>query len=289
MFSKIVAFIAIVNSIGFSHGVSEGDKHGLVSGGLIDYLMLGAKHMVTGYDHILFLVGVVFFLTKFRDIAKFVTTFTIGHSITLVLATYFEIKANYFLIDAVIAISVIYKGFENLGGFQKYLKMNSPNLIGMVFVFGLIHGFGLSTRLQEMPLGHHNLISKILSFNVGVEIGQILALIPILILVNVLRKKESIFKPFSIIVNSLLVIIGVALLVFQLKGYVDSRNESEANNSNTSAIEEKLDLGDNIDTVQTDTIKLGQDEKTPTSEHDESHDHNHEGHDHNHEGHDHNH
>ena len=132
--------------------------------------------MITGYDHILFLIGVIFFLTRFSDIVKFVTAFTIGHSITLIIATLFKITANYYLIDAVIAFSVIYKGFENLDGFKKWLSINPPNLVLMVFLFGLIHGFGLSTRLQQISLGGNNLIYSILSFNVGVELGQIAAL-----------------------------------------------------------------------------------------------------------------
>ena len=132
----------------FSHGISDSDKVQIAHGSLMDYLYLGAKHMITGYDHILFLIGVIFFLTRFSDIVKFVTAFTIGHSITLIFATFFQITANYYLIDAVIAFSVIYKGFENLDGFKKWFSINPLNLVLMVFIFGLIHGFGLSTRLQ---------------------------------------------------------------------------------------------------------------------------------------------
>jgi hypothetical protein len=108
--------------------------------------------MITGYDHLLFLFGVMFFLTRFSAIIKFVTAFTAGHTITLIAATFVGIQANYFLVDAVIACTVIYKGFDNLDGFRKYLNVNSPNLLTAVFVFGLIHGFGLSTRLQQLPI-----------------------------------------------------------------------------------------------------------------------------------------
>ena len=145
----------------YSHGISDADKSDITHGGLADFIYLGAKHMVTGYDHILFLIGVIFFLTKFSDIVRFVTAFTIGHSITLVFATLYQISANYYLIDAVIAFSVIYKGFENLGGFKKIFCKSAPNLIAMVFVFGLIHGFGLSTRLQQLHLPDHNLLYSI--------------------------------------------------------------------------------------------------------------------------------
>ena len=201
----------------FSHGISESDKTEIIQGSLIDYLYLGAKHMITGYDHILFLIGVIFFLTRYLDIVKFVTAFTIGHSITLVFATLFKVSANYYLIDAVIAFSVIYKGFENLGGFQKWLHKNPPNLILMVFVFGLIHGFGLSTRLQQLNLTDHNLIYSILSFNVGVELGQISALLIVFPLLLMLRGGS--FKKISELLNYGLIILGILLLIYQLNGY----------------------------------------------------------------------
>lgn len=209
----------------FAHGVTDADKLSLVSGGNIDYIFLGAKHMITGYDHLLFLFGVIFFLTKFKDIVKFITAFTIGHSITLVFATFYEINANYFLIDAVIALSVCYKGFENIGGFKKYLNIKSPNLQAIVFLFGLIHGFGLSTRLQQLPLGDDGLIWKILSFNVGVEIGQITALSIMLLLLTQWRKKES-FTKFSMTSNRGLILVGLALFIFQMSGYFNNRIET---------------------------------------------------------------
>ncbi|MBC8312259.1 MAG: HupE/UreJ family protein [Candidatus Marinimicrobia bacterium] len=208
----------------FAHGVSETDKSEMVQGNLADFFYLGAKHMVTGYDHILFLIGVIFFLTRFTDIAKFVTAFTIGHSITLVFATFYEISINYYLIDAVIAFSVMYKGFENLDGFNKWFSINTPNKLIMVLIFGLIHGFGLSTRLQQIDLGHHQLIYKILSFNGGVEIGQIIALsmtFPLLILLKQLSLN------ISKITNWMLIFAGSLLLIFQLNGYFtdDIKNE----------------------------------------------------------------
>ena len=146
-----------LSSLGFTstamaHGMTEADKAKILDAGYWEYIELGTTHMLTGYDHLLFLLGVVFFLTKFKDIVKFITAFTLGHSITLIFATVYGIQANYFLIDAVIALTVCYKGFDNLNGFKKYLNIESPNLISMVFSFGLIHGFGLSTRLQQLPL-----------------------------------------------------------------------------------------------------------------------------------------
>lgn len=202
----------------FGHGMSEADKAKALEATNWDFIELGASHMVTGYDHLLFLFGVVFFLTRFNDIVKFVTAFTIGHSITLLFATLYHIQANYYLIDAVIALTVIYKGFDNLGGFKKYLNVASPNLLLMVFIFGLIHGFGLSTRLQMLPLVEEGLVLKILSFNLGVELGQIAALAVMLALLAGFRKTKS-FNKFSNAANAFLIFLGVLLLLQQLHGY----------------------------------------------------------------------
>ncbi len=200
-----------------AHGVSDGDQEILNNGGLFSYIYVGAKHMLTGYDHLLFLTGVIFYLTGLKDIAKFISVFTIGHCITLIFATYIGIKVNEHLIDAIIALSVLYKGFENLGGFRK-LKMKSPNLLMMVFVFGLIHGLGLSTRLQSFKLGSDQFFAKIISFNIGVELGQILALIPIIFLINKWRKQNS-FEAFYKSVNSYLILAGVILFIYQINAY----------------------------------------------------------------------
>ena len=174
--------------------------------------------MITGYDHLLFLAGVIFYLKGFKDIVRFITVFTIGHSITLIGATYLGVKANEHLIDAVIAISVFYKGFENLGGFKKYLKIKSPNLMLMVLIFGLIHGFGLSTRLQSFEVGTSNFLSKIICFNIGVELGQILALIPIVFIITKWQQKKS-FGAFYKAANLYLVIAGIGLFLYQIYGY----------------------------------------------------------------------
>jgi hypothetical protein len=202
----------------FAHGISDADKQRILDGGNFEYLKLGATHMLTGYDHLLFLFGVIFFLTAFKDIVKFITAFTIGHCITLVFATLMKIQANYYLIDAVIALTVCYKAFDNLDGFRKYIGVQSPNLLGAVFLFGLIHGFGLSTRLQQLPLGQDGLVVRILSFNVGVEVGQIIALAGMWIFLSQWRKTES-FMKFSKAANVLLMSVGVLLILMQLHGY----------------------------------------------------------------------
>ena len=202
------------------HGVSESAAKSWASGSLMGRIYSGAEHMVTGYDHILFLIGVIFFLTRYFDILKFVTIFTIGHSITLISATLLGITANAYLIDAVIAFSVIYKGFENLDGFKKWIPINAPNLILMVFIFGLIHGFGLSTKLQEIALDSEIVLtfSQILSFNVGVELGQVLALAIIFPFLLMIRKTDF-FNTVSEVTNWFLVIAGIVLLVYQLDGF----------------------------------------------------------------------
>ncbi len=210
--------LTLLSSVALAHGMSAEDQARILNAGPLEFIHLGATHMLTGYDHLLFLFGVMFFLTRFKDILVLITAFTIGHSITLVFATIAEIQANYYLIDAVIALTVCYKAFENLDGFKKYLEVNSPSLTGMVFVFGLIHGFGLSTRLQQLPLGDDGLVIKILSFNLGVELGQIIALSVIFIVLAGWRKTES-FRKFSKAANVLLMIVGFLLLLMQLHGY----------------------------------------------------------------------
>jgi hypothetical protein len=212
----------LTSNFALAHGMSAEDQARILNAGYLEYMRLGATHMLTGYDHLLFLFGVLFFLTRFKDILVLITAFTVGHSITLVGATLAGIQANYYLIDAVIALTVCYKAFENLDGFKRYLQTRSPNLMGMVFIFGLIHGFGLSTRLQQLPLGEHGLVLKILSFNLGVEIGQIVALSVIFILLAGWRKSAS-FQKFSMAANVLLMIVGGLLLLMQLHGYQHSR------------------------------------------------------------------
>ena len=218
--SLILLIIMLFSQAAFSHGISEADKAAMLEGGYFEYVWLGASHMLTGYDHLLFIFGVIFFLTNFKDIVKFITVFTAGHCITLIFATYFHITANYYLVDAVIALSVAYKGFENLDGFKKYFDLKMPSLLKMVFVFGLIHGFGLSTRLQQLPLGDHGveMIGRILSFNVGVEVGQILALSAMLLLISGFRKTAGWIK-FSKVFNVTLVLAGAFLFMMQSHGY----------------------------------------------------------------------
>jgi len=211
---------------GNAHGVSESTINAMKDATLFDYIYFGAEHMLTGYDHILFLIGVIFFLSSFFDIFKFITAFTIAHCITLIFTTFYGITADAYLIDAVIAFSVIYKGVENLDGFKKYFSFNPPNLILMVFVFGLIHGVGLSTKLQEVAtLLRINLsLSQILSFNLGVEFGQIAALIVVYLLLSMIKGKN--FEKISRISNWLIITAGTLLLIYQISGYFTNHSHN---------------------------------------------------------------
>ncbi len=217
--SLIVTFILFCGiSSAFGHGMSEAEKQSIIDGGNMAYLWLGATHMLTGYDHLLFIFGMVFFLASFIDVLKYVTGFTIGHTITLIIATYTGLQVNYFLIDAVIALSVVYIAFVNMGGFEKHFERRPPNLLIMVTVIGLIHGVGLSTRLQQLPLDHNNLLLQIISFNIGIEIGQIIALVVMLAIIR-LFKGNSEKSMLNQLANTIVGVSGALLFLGQLHGY----------------------------------------------------------------------
>ena len=198
--------------------MSEAEKQSIIEGGNLHYLWIGATHMLSGYDHLLFVFGIIFFLTRFSDIVKYITAFTLGHSATLIIATFNGIQVNYFLIDAVIALSVCYIAFANLDGFKKYLDIKPPSLLVTITGLGLIHGLGLSTRLQQLPLSEDQLLMNIISFNVGIEIGQIMALSVMLLILAGWRKADS-FKAFSKISNYGLIFAGLYLFMVQMHGY----------------------------------------------------------------------
>jgi len=210
--------VTLFASQALGHGMSAAEQQSIIDGGNLRYLWIGATHMLSGYDHLAFIFGIIFFLTKFKDIVKFISVFTLGHSLTLILATFNGIKVNYFLIDAIIALSVCYIAFANLDGFKKYLDIKAPNLLGTVLVLGLIHGLGLSTRLQELPLSEDELLLNIVSFNLGIEFGQILALSVMLILLAGWRKMPS-FTTFSRLSNYGLIFAGLVLFGMQMHGY----------------------------------------------------------------------
>lgn len=206
----------------FGHGVEGQDAAFLerISGfHPLPFAYLGAKHMVTGYDHLLFLFGVVFFLQRFRDVAIYVTLFAVGHSLTLLLGVLAGVPANPWLVDAVIGLSVVYKGFDNLGGFQRLGIRIDPR--AAVLAFGLVHGFGLATKLQALSLSRDGLVGNILAFNVGVEFGQFAALAVMLIGLDLWRRTAS-FQRHAYAVNSLLILAGLLLFGVQLTGYFAS-------------------------------------------------------------------
>ena len=203
-----------------AHAVAEGDKGYIqeVSGvHLIPFMYLGAKHMATGYDHILFLLGVIFFLYRMKDIALYVTLFAIGHSVTMLLGVYFNIGINSYLIDAIIGLSVVYKAMDNLGAFQRWFGVQ-PNTKAATLIFGFCHGFGLSTKIIDYDISPNGLVPNLLAFNVGVEIGQLLALGAILIAMGYWRRTTS-FRRHAYTANVGLMCAGFVLIGYQLTGY----------------------------------------------------------------------
>ena len=203
-----------------AHGVSGKDAvylQGLDGRAIIPLMYLGAKHMVTGYDHLLFLIGVIFFLYRLKDVVQYVSLFTIGHSLTLLAGVLGGIHANAFLVDAIIGFSVVYKAFENMDGFRKFLGFQ-PNTRAAVLIFGLFHGFGLATKLQEFALSPNGLVANIVSFNVGVEIGQGLALTAILIALTYWRTRAG-FLRHAFATNAIVMACGFLLVGYQLSGY----------------------------------------------------------------------
>ena len=205
----------------WAHGVSNRDAAFVrtVKGAVpAPFMYLGAKHMVTGYDHLLFLVGVIFYLYRTSDVIKYVSLFTLGHSLTLLLGVLANVPANAYLIDAIIGLSVVYKGFENIGGFDRTLGWR-PDPRWAVFVFGLFHGFGLATKLQELALPEQGLMANLVSFNVGVEMGQILALGGVMVALTWWRTRPGYLR-HAFVTNTVLMAGGFALLGYQLVGYL---------------------------------------------------------------------
>jgi len=216
----VVALVAIVSSPVDAHGVSSKDALFLLSlngPAIIPLLYLGAKHMVTGYDHLLFLVGVIFFLYRLKDILLYVSLFTLGHSVTLLAGALGGIRVDPYLIDAIIGLSIVYKGFENIGGFKRFLGFQ-PDTRVAVLIFGLFHGFGLATKLQQFKLSPNGLVENIVSFNAGVEIGQLLALSAVLLALTYWRARPG-YLEHAYFTNAALMTAGFVLAGYQLTGF----------------------------------------------------------------------
>jgi len=212
--------LLVLPAIASAHNVSNRDATFVESnkGAAVGpFLYLGAKHMVTGYDHLLFLVGVIFFLYRLKDVVTYVSLFTIGHSLTLLVGVFAHLRASPYLVDAIIGFSVVYKAFDNMGGFKRLFGVQ-PNTKIAVLIFGLFHGFGLATKLQEFALSPTGLVTNIISFNVGVEIGQVLALTGVLIALTVWRTRPG-FMQHAFLANTLLMVGGFMLVGYQLTGY----------------------------------------------------------------------
>lgn len=209
-----IALLPVAQAL--AHGVSGDDAHTItedvgISEKMFDFFILGAKHMITGYDHLLFILGIVFLLTNFKSIVKYISYFTIGHSITLIFATLAGITFNYHIVDAIIGLSILYKGYDNLFDVKK--KFNIPfDAKWIILGFGLVHGFGLSTRLQALDLPQNNLLAYILSFNVGVEAGQIIVLAFFVWALNYFRKHRH-FGTFKDYANQGLIGAGIFLFL----------------------------------------------------------------------------
>lgn len=216
----ILILCCLISVLAYGHGVDEETQLFLTTNKGVafgPFLYIGAKHMITGYDHLLFLVGVIFFLYRTKEIITYVSFFTIGHSATLLFGVMADINVNAYLIDAIIAFSIVYKGFDNLGGFKKIFG-KQPNTKVAVLIFGLFHGFGLATKLQEFEFDKEGLFVNLLGFNLGVEIGQFLALGFVLLIISFWRGYSSYIK-FSKITNIFLMAAGFLLLGYQLTGY----------------------------------------------------------------------
>ncbi len=204
----------------FAHGVAQGDKgyiQEIAGVNLLPFMYLGAKHMMTGYDHILFLFGVIFFLYRLSHIGLYVSLFALGHSTTMILGVYFNVGFNSYLIDAIIGLSVVYKALDNLGAYPRWLGFQ-PNTQVATLVFGLFHGFGLSTKILEFQISPDGLLPNLLAFNVGVEIGQLLALAVILIGMSYWRRTSS-FLRHAYSANVVMMSAGFVLVGMQLTGY----------------------------------------------------------------------
>lgn len=212
--------ILLFSGTAFGHAVAEGDKgyiQEITGVNLLPFIYLGAKHMVTGYDHILFLLGVIFFLYRMKHIGLYVSLFAVGHSTTMLLGVYFNVGINSYIIDTIIGLSVVYKALDNMGAYQRWLGFQ-PNTKMATLIFGFFHGFGLSTKIIEYNISPDGLVPNLLAFNIGVEIGQLLALGAILIVMSYWRRTESFWR-HAYTANAVMMSAGFVLMGYQITGY----------------------------------------------------------------------
>ena len=210
----------LLGNLAIAHTITGNDANyvqAIDGPAIAPFIYLGAKHMVTGYDHLLYLLGVVFFLYRPIQVLQYVSLFAVGHSITLLIGVIANLQVNAYLIDAIIGFSIVYKAFENMGGFANLGKLR-PNPKVAVFIFGLFHGLGLATKLQAFDLSANGLVTNIISFNIGVELGQLLALSAILLLLSLWRTRAS-YTRNALVSNTLLMSGGFMLTAFQLVAF----------------------------------------------------------------------
>lgn len=215
-----LALQGILSDPAFAHAVEEGDKGYImeISGiHIFPFIYLGAKHMVTGYDHLLFLLGVVFFLYRLKEVTIYVSLFAVGHSVTMLAGVYFDWNVSSYIVDAIIGLSVVYKALDNLGAYQRWFGFQ-PNTKAATLIFGLFHGLGLATKILDYDVASDGLLANLIAFNVGVEIGQILALTAILIAMGFWRRTASFWR-HAYTANVLMMTAGFILIGYQIVGY----------------------------------------------------------------------
>lgn len=216
-----LATICLLAAPAFAHAVAEGDKgfiQEITGVHFVSFMYLGAKHMITGYDHLLFLAGVIFFLYKMKDIGIYVTLFAVGHSLTMLAGVYFNIVFSSYIVDAIIGFSVVYKALDNLGAWKQWLGFQ-PDTKAATLIFGLLHGFGLATKVQEYGVAPDGLLTNLIAFNIGVELGQLMALTLILIVMSAWRASPS-FSRQAFTANMAMVVAGFMLMAFHITGYL---------------------------------------------------------------------
>ena len=214
-----IVFFGVVPDA-LAHGVTAGDKGYIQESSgilIVPFVYLGAKHMMTGYDHLLFLFGVIFFLYRLKDVSIYVTLFAVGHIVTLLSGVLMEISISAYIIDAIIGFSVAYKALDNMGAFQRWFGYQ-PNTKAATFIFGLFHGFGLATKILDYQLSPDGLLANLIAFNVGVELGQVLALVGILIGITFWRKSGR-FMDQAYTANAVIMMLGFLLMGYQITGY----------------------------------------------------------------------
>jgi len=220
-----LACLPFMDQAAWAHAVTEGDKGYIqeISGvHFIPFMYLGAKHMITGYDHLLFLAGVIFFLYRMKHIGIYVTLFAIGHSTTMILGVYYNITMSSYIIDAIIGLSVVYKALDNMGAYQRWFGFQ-PNTKAATLIFGLFHGFGLATKVQEYDIAPDGLLTNLIAFNIGVEVGQLLALAAILIAMSYWRRTGSFWR-HAYTANVVMMTAGFVLTGMHLTGYFTTLN-----------------------------------------------------------------